>query len=326
VKRLAISAVLAALVPTSAGAAVDAFFLQRLQDGSQAYDRRDYSKAIESLRLAAFGMLEDPPILGSTLVRLATAQAAAGDGAGFQSTFGRILELEQRFQVYRGLALEADLRAMFEEQVRKRIAPAVLQAVPAFRDLAEAKPAQAPAAKPPRRRRNEPAPAATAEDLDPPEAAASTPVSHGAPVSEPTPPLAPPPPPVVATSPSEEELATLKRAEEGLASSTNLIELGRAMAAAQSVADRWPSYRPAQLLAGEIAYRSSNWRAAAGYLERASIRPAADPAACFYWAVSLYEIGQAERAAKVLDPCVRHLERTPLVTSYLERIFPTGRP
>src|SRR5436853_2917424 len=81
-------------------AAVDPFYLSLLRDGQLAFDRKDYRAAARHLRLACFGMLEEPRPLADCLARLALAQDRAEDLDGFRETFKRLAEVEERFNAY----------------------------------------------------------------------------------------------------------------------------------------------------------------------------------------------------------------------------------
>src|SRR5437763_9915096 len=96
--------VLTLLLTLTAGlplaAAVDPFYLSLLRDGQLAFDRKDYPAAARHLRLACFGMLEEPRPLADCLARLALAQDRAEDLDGFRETFKRLAEVEERFNAY----------------------------------------------------------------------------------------------------------------------------------------------------------------------------------------------------------------------------------
>lgn len=157
-RSLRLATVLAlALAPSLARAAVaaDPFYLGLLRDGVAAYDRKDFPKAARDLRLACFGLLDEPAPLGDCLVRLAVAQGAAGDAEGFQATFGRLAEVEERFGVYRQLALPPDLRNAFEERAAATVPPSTLAAVPTFAGLASRRAAAQWAALPAKERRRQ---------------------------------------------------------------------------------------------------------------------------------------------------------------------------
>ena len=146
----------ALLLPSGpARADVDPFYQSLLREGIQEYDRGDFDSSVRSLRLACFGMLDEPTEMGGCLARLALAQDRDDDEDGFQDTFRRLSEVEERFQGYTQSSLSAEVRADLKRRLIVRVPAATLRSIPAFRALAdrkaEAKPAEAagkPAASP----------------------------------------------------------------------------------------------------------------------------------------------------------------------------------
>lgn len=128
--------VLVSLAAAPTLAAVDPFYLSRLQEGMAAYERRAYGEAAQSLRIACFGMLADEPELASCLLRLGLAQAGAGDREGFSQTFRRLVEGEERVGLYSRAQLSAELRAPFEAKVVEWIPRSLTGTSTAFQHLA----------------------------------------------------------------------------------------------------------------------------------------------------------------------------------------------
>jgi tetratricopeptide (TPR) repeat protein len=141
--------------PRAAQAAPDPFYLDRLRDGIQAYERNDFAAAAKQLRLACFGLLDEPQPLAACLTRLGAAQAAAGDAEGFAETFRRIAEIEERFGAYGKADLPPELRAAFEQRVIAAIPAATLDSLPAFKELSHRKLVAQTAALAPRERRRQ---------------------------------------------------------------------------------------------------------------------------------------------------------------------------
>lgn len=308
-KRLIFAlALLAAALPLSAA---DLFYLDLLRDGTHAFDRGDHATAARHLRLACFGMLDEPKLLGECLARLALAQDKSSDVAGFRETFSRLVEVEERFQGYSQSSLPPAVRTALEQRMAALIPAPTLAASPStLRGSAGRKPeAQAskpPAAKPqtdkpqPIERAAAPAPAPAVE---PPKPATTQPALPAAP-----------------RTPTEAERQKLDQARKLLAE-TNVRQLREAFQLARGVADAHPELRDVQQLAGEAAYRISKWSEAADYLGRAGGPGEDQPELLFYLAVSLYESGSPQTAAAPLRRALPNLQRTPYVDSYAKKIL-----
>jgi hypothetical protein len=300
-----------------AGAAVDPFYTSLLLDGRMALSRRDFTNAVKDLRTASFGLLDEPAALAESLVLLAIAQGENGAETGFRETFGRLLEVEQRFTVYDATPLDPAERKRFQDLARERIAAPVLASAPAFArwSKAEEKPAK-PTRTSRRRDQNQPAKPADAA-AHPPTAPPAPPTLP--PLETPVAPRTPvPPAPVTVTSPTEAELGALASAQARMDRATALADLTPAIETAFPIADRYPTAQTAQRLAMELAYRSSRWSDVVRFAARVPIEPAVDPALCFYVGVAEAELGRREVAASWLRRCAAYLERTPVVLRYLD--------
>jgi hypothetical protein len=126
----------APLAAAERAAEPEPFYLDLERSAEVALARGEAAVAARKLRLACFGLLELPERLGACLVKLAVAQAEAGDRPGFEETFERLDALEGRFPVYAGLELEPPLRQRFEERLKAWISAETLASRPAFRPLA----------------------------------------------------------------------------------------------------------------------------------------------------------------------------------------------
>ncbi len=123
VKNLQILALLA-LVPTfilGAATPADDFYLVRLQAGkAEAAAGRPY-EAIDDLKIASFGFLDQPVLLVEGLSRLALAQAAAGRNEDAEATLRRMVEIEKRYHGWAEADLEPETRAAVVALVGKRL-------------------------------------------------------------------------------------------------------------------------------------------------------------------------------------------------------------
>jgi tetratricopeptide (TPR) repeat protein len=139
----------------AARAATDPFYLDLMRDGMQAYDRGDYATAAKQLRLACFGVLDEPERLAGCLTRLGLAQAAAGNGDAFRETFRRIVEVENRFGAYTRTDLPPAVRAAFEQRALAAVPAGTLDAIPVWKALLGRKVEAQVAQLPPRERRRQ---------------------------------------------------------------------------------------------------------------------------------------------------------------------------
>jgi hypothetical protein len=330
------AALFAFVVPAPGGAEIDGFYAALLIDGAHAYDRRDFPTAVRHLRLACFGCLDEPPVLAGCLIRLAAAQAAVDDKEGFAESFRRIVEVEERFGAYGRAEVPAAVRTAFEERATATIPTATLAAVPAFAPLAKRKAeAERLAALPPKERRRleeerkkeasrqaaaeaKPARRREAGAAAPAgDAVKAAPTAKKGPAPAPAPPVAAPPAPAQLTP---AELAKMQQVRQLLASSSQ-EDLRQALKLAREVADAHAAAREAQHLAGEAAYRSARWQDATTYFRRGGDPGDTQPELLFYMAVALYESGDRDTAASVLERSLPNLERTPYVESYAKRIL-----
>lgn len=107
--RLVAAAVALAVLWAVPASAADSFYDNLEEQGIRAAARGDHERAAKLLRLAAFGLLEEPPRLAACLARLLPEQAKIGDDDGFRLTFRRLLEVEQRFQGFSQAKLPGDV-------------------------------------------------------------------------------------------------------------------------------------------------------------------------------------------------------------------------
>ncbi len=135
---LGVSALFALLSgPAPAAAPVDPFYQGLLRAGVEAHAQGRHQEAIQTLRLACFGLLEAPDLLAEGLTHLALAQAALSDETAFSSTFHRLDEVEERLNGYTQAALAPELRQNFEAQVERLIPYDSLRKSTAFRHVAK---------------------------------------------------------------------------------------------------------------------------------------------------------------------------------------------
>lgn len=291
----------AALLWGALAPAVDAahpHYERLLQEGRFALERGEPEEAAHALRLACFGLLEEPPVLTQCLVRLGLAQSTMEDTQAFLDTFRRIVEVEERFRGYSDAGLPAEVRADFEESVLAHVPEGVLDDAGVFAELVA---------------EDDPAPETTVPSSpleEPPtpraDAGADDEAEDGVRADE-------------GLSPQDRE--RLDRARELMAEARNRSELDEPFRLAQEVAESRPGSREAQHLTAVIAYRGARWADAVRYFRRGGDPEEDHPEMLFYMAVALYESGESEAAAEVLRRSLPHLEPTPFVQSYRSKIL-----
>lgn len=322
-----------AMPPGAAGAAIDPFYQSLLREGQHSLDRKDYPAAAHELRLACFGMLDEPRTLADCLARLALAEDGAGDVEGFRATFQRLAEIEDRFKAYSQADLAPELRAILEARLAARLPAATLEAAPAFRSTLAKKSAPAPTAggapKP-----SPPAPG-TARPASPPPTTSRN-MAANVTASAPTKGVPEKPIPEKPAAPASIEPAAprpladadrqkLDKARAVLSQQPGAAkdQLREAFQLAREVADAHADSREAQHVAGEAAYRISRWADAATYFRRGGDPGDGEPERLFYMAVCFFESGDAAAATAALKRALPSLKRTPYVETYIRKILGT---
>lgn len=139
-RRLPILLLLAfCALPALARGSVDPFYDRLYREGLNARAAGENALAARKLRLACFGMLEDPPSLAGCLGQLALVEAARGESQALREALDRLLELERLFQALTkasGGNLSASDREAIDDLIRKTAAPQAVADIPAFRLLA----------------------------------------------------------------------------------------------------------------------------------------------------------------------------------------------
>lgn len=93
------------------------FYERLLGDGIAALELGNAETARQDLEIAAFGFLDEPPLLARALVYLGLAQLELDQDEGVQKTLRRLVEIEERFGAYDAANLPAAVRADFEERL-----------------------------------------------------------------------------------------------------------------------------------------------------------------------------------------------------------------
>lgn len=129
-------ALFCAVVLTSVPAfAADEFYQEQLRAGKADFQANRIPQATDELRIAAFGLLEQPVLLAETLARLAVAQHALGQNTEAARTIDRFIDVERKFSPYATVELEAAVKTKFEELVMKQVPRQMLASLPGLSRL-----------------------------------------------------------------------------------------------------------------------------------------------------------------------------------------------
>jgi tetratricopeptide (TPR) repeat protein len=115
----------------------DEFYESRLKSGEAAFLDKRPTEAIDNLRIAAFGLLEYPPLECEALVYLALAESGAGKNVDADATLARFLDVERRFAPFAKARVDPTIRASFQSLLLSRVNPSTLLAIPGLAGLVE---------------------------------------------------------------------------------------------------------------------------------------------------------------------------------------------
>jgi len=146
VRIVRISVVATALVVCAAVAqASDPFYSSLLTRGIADAQRGDYFRAVKELRIAAFGMVNEPSQYLRAQVYLANALEHLGQHAEAATAVDKASKAERINGNYAAIAIDPDTRSAFEVLAAKSLRPEQLAMVPAFRRGPAPAPAPTPA-------------------------------------------------------------------------------------------------------------------------------------------------------------------------------------
>ncbi|RMH17263.1 MAG: hypothetical protein D6696_16200, partial [Acidobacteria bacterium] len=143
---------LIASLPPAAPAA-EPFYEDLLRRGIAAADAGDHATAARQLRIACFGLLDEPPRLAAGLTYLALSQAALERDDDVRATAERVLDLERRFGAWSDAELAPETRRAFVAEVSRRLPYERLRQLPAFAEATRTRLAAELAELAPARRR-----------------------------------------------------------------------------------------------------------------------------------------------------------------------------
>lgn len=118
-------------------AAADDFYQMRLEEGRIAFQTGSGVEAVNLLRIACFGLMDQPPLLSEGLVWLVLAQQKLDRLADADAALRRFLDVEKRFGAYGKASIPPETRKEFERTLLKRVPPEALRAIPSLAPLVE---------------------------------------------------------------------------------------------------------------------------------------------------------------------------------------------
>lgn len=121
------------LAVTAASASPDTFYVDLLRSGEANRRSGRPEAAVRELRIAAFGLLDEPQLLTEAVAELALAASDSGDAEGFRRAVDRIIDLERLAGTYS--TLSGERRRALDERLVAEATAELLSSVPAFEPL-----------------------------------------------------------------------------------------------------------------------------------------------------------------------------------------------
>lgn len=131
--RISLAALVVYLAATAASAAPHPFYTRMLERGIASLNRGNYAAAIQELRAASFGLLDELPKYQTAQVHLALAYDKLGQSNDSRLAATKFLQAERLSQAYASLSLDAATKSSFEKIVASAVDPTYLASLPSFR-------------------------------------------------------------------------------------------------------------------------------------------------------------------------------------------------
>lgn len=342
------------MMPWIAMARTDAFYEQRLKAGKEALSARRGPEAVEELRIAVFGFIDEPRQLAEALAYLAIAQNGLGRAADVEGTLTRFVEAERRSAGYDRQSLPEDVRVQFEALLTRQFARPVLAAIPSIAPVVTGEvprrttvPPSVPPVVPPAQsnapaQTNAPAVPATQPEVrtapqqndvrpaqtnpsSPAQTTPRTPQNDARPQQNDVRPPAQQPSSAASTPPAPAQNSVTAVQADPAEQARQMISTRRAAQAATvltTALEREPQRRELRLLLLQASAMTSDWRTAMAQI--GLLRPFVDsePVFMFYAAVAMWESNRPAEAKELLDRALPRLNRTPYVEAYVKKILP----
>ena len=287
------------------------FYLDLLSKGVAEFNDAQYKDAAELLRVAAFGLLDATSHYQTAQVYRALAADRLKDTDASRDAVRRVLAAERVQRTYTSLELPAAVRTSFETLAKKSLSASEMRLLTSPQPINQAteQPKQEPkqeAKKPaPQPKPETTKPETTKPETTKPETPKPEPKKAEPPKTEP--PKTEPPKTNVAQS--------LTTAERALAAGN----LGEARRVYRTLLDSTLTHEQA-IRVGEGLYRARDFANVLRAFERAGTLRKGEEPYHFYIAVAYYETGRFAAAKKELATALEHIEITPDVTRYRQKI------
>ena len=272
------------------------FYLDLLSKGVAEFNDAQYKDAAELLRVAAFGLLDATSHYQTAQVYRALAADRLKDTDASRDAVRRVLAAERVQRTYTSLELPAAVRTSFETLAKKSLSASEMRLLTSPQPINQAteQPKQEP-----KQEAKKPAPQPKPETTKP-----ETP--------KPEPKKAEPP---KAEPPKTNVAQSLTTAERALAAGN----LGEARRVYRTLLDSTLTHEQA-IRVGEGLYRARDFANVLRAFERAGTLRKGEEPYHFYIAVAYYETGRFAAAKKELATALEHIEITPDVTRYRQKI------
>ena len=306
VRRVWVWLVLMVIAGASAFAASGDEFYDRLYSrGVAQFNEGNYAGATSSLRIAAFGLVDDIARFETAQVYLALAAMRLHRDKDARGSALRLVDAERIERQYASLALPEPLRKEFENVARTLLTPEQLAQL---HGGATATPQPQSRRAPPPAPTPVPAPAPKTITIPPP-------VIVPAPQPQSQPPAQP--------KPTQPQPQSARNVETLLADADRAVA-GGDLAAARSlyrgIVDAPQLTHANALRAAEGAYRSRDFATAVRAFQRAGSIGKGEEQYHYYYAVALYETGLYAEAKRELRAALPYIEVTPDVARYQTKI------
>lgn len=324
---LAAASLLALAFPLEALAGADEFYLARLKAGKAEVRLGRTLEAEEDLRIACFGLMDDPPLLVECLGRLAMTRQTLGKLPEMDLTLARLVEVEGRFGVWEKAAFEPALRAELEQVLLKRLGADGVRAVPSLSGALVKQELDRIAKLPPAERVAALDARAKAE---PGNAAWPLAIAREAQLRKDWVGMEKWADRALEIAPASAEAKALRdraratRIEPALAESRQMIQDGRYREALKLLApliEADPANRELRKGALEAAVLTKDWRAAASNVPALKPFRENEETSMFYGAVALWETGSQEEARDLAKRSYPLVAKNAFVEFYGKRIL-----